>query len=220
MTKSNLELYFCRDSRALRPLWALEELGLDYKLVTMDFPPRVKFEGYREINSLGTVPTLIDGSLTMTESAAMCQYLVDRHAPQSSLSVKPTEQSYGEYLDWLFRSDATFTFPQAIFLRYEIYESPERLQPQVAQDYIQWLFARLRIVESALVGNQYLCANRFTMADICVGYALYLAMLLGFKKQMGDNTQAYLDRICQRDGFKRCLEKQAQLEPIFPVQSI
>ena len=47
-------LYPCRDSRSLRPLWALEEAGLSYELVKMPFPPRYRVEGYMEINPLGT----------------------------------------------------------------------------------------------------------------------------------------------------------------------
>ncbi len=68
-----MKLYHCRDSRSIRPLWALEELQLNYELNTMEFPPRYHQEGYIKINPLGTVPTFIDGPLTMTESAAICQ---------------------------------------------------------------------------------------------------------------------------------------------------
>ena len=66
-----IKLYHCKRSRSLRPLWTLEELGLDYELITMQFPPRLTYEGYLEINSLGTVPTLVDGDVTLTESTAM-----------------------------------------------------------------------------------------------------------------------------------------------------
>lgn len=211
---SGLKLYYCRDSRALRPLWALEELGIPYEYIGMVFPPRYTFEGYKEINPSGTVPTLVDGELTMTESSAMCQYLVEKYSLNSPLNVKPSEPAYGEFLNWMYRSDATFTFPQAIYLRYHVYEKDERKQPQVAKDYIIWLFARLRVVEDALETCDYLCAGRFTVADICVGYALYLAKLLGFEDQMGSNTRAYLERICQRPAFQRCLNIQEDLPSI------
>ena len=65
-----MKLYHCKDARSLRPLWALEELGLDYELVNMAFPPRATYPGYLNINPLGTVPTFTDGDLTMTESSA------------------------------------------------------------------------------------------------------------------------------------------------------
>ena len=65
-----MKLYHCTDARSFRPLWTLEELGLDYELVNMPFPPRALYPGYLAINPLGTVPTLVDGGLTlMTESS-------------------------------------------------------------------------------------------------------------------------------------------------------
>lgn len=63
---SDLTLYHCRDSRSLRPLWALEEMKINYKLIAMEFPPRYKVEGYLDINPIGTVPTLLDGVVTLT----------------------------------------------------------------------------------------------------------------------------------------------------------
>ncbi|MEC7605857.1 MAG: glutathione S-transferase N-terminal domain-containing protein, partial [Pseudomonadota bacterium] len=56
-----MKLYHCFNSRSLRPLWCLEEMGLEYELEVMPFPPRSEREGYLDINPLGTVPTLIDG---------------------------------------------------------------------------------------------------------------------------------------------------------------
>ena len=62
-----MKLYHCRNSRSVRPMWALEELGLSYDLVVMPFPPRFEYEGYLDINPLGTVPTFIDGDTVMTD---------------------------------------------------------------------------------------------------------------------------------------------------------
>lgn len=209
-----MKLYHCRDSRSLRPLWVLEELSLPYELVNMAFPPRYKHNGYLEINALGTVPTFLDDQLTMTESSAICQYLADKYSPNNiSLTVEHPE--YGNYLNWIHQADATFTFPQALILRYSRYESPERLQPQVVDDYKKWLNSRLRCIETALNGNKYLCAGKFTIADICVGYALFLAQEINHNEDFGPLTRAYLKRITEREAFKRALYCQKDLPPIF-----
>ena len=63
-----MKLYHCKDARSLRPLWCLEEMGLDYELINMEFPPRFNYKGYIDINPLGTVPAFVDGGATMTES--------------------------------------------------------------------------------------------------------------------------------------------------------
>jgi glutathione S-transferase len=202
-----MKLYHCRNARSLRPLWTLEELGLDYELVTMPFPPRAGYPGYLAINPLGTVPTLIDGDLTMTESSGICHYLADRHAP-NPLRVDPAEPAYGEYLNWLYRSDATLTFPQTIVLRYSQLEPEERRLPQAVEDYSIWFLSRLRSVESALEDRNYLCAGRFTVADIAVHYALYLGQSLGLDERYKPNCRDYLARLMQRDGFQRAMARQ------------
>ena len=40
-----MKLYHCKDARSLRPLWCLEEMGIDYELINMEFPPRFNYEG-------------------------------------------------------------------------------------------------------------------------------------------------------------------------------
>ena len=222
MNKITLTLYHCRDARSLRPLWALEALKLEcdikYQLINMEFPPRYKYQGYLDINPLGTVPTLVVSStehkITLTESAAICQYLVEKH-PESTLGLTIEHPEYGEYLNWLHRSDATFTFPQAIVLRYQRYESAERLQPQVVDDYKKWFASRIRSIESALANKSYLCAQRLTIADICVGYALFLANEIGLAECFGELTQAYLKRLMAEPSFQAALNKQAHLDKIF-----
>ncbi len=197
-----MKLYHCPGARSVRPLWTLEEMGLPYELEVMRFPPRLFREGYLEVNPLGTVPAFTDGALTMTESAGICQYLVDRYGP-TPLAVQPDEADYGLYLNWLHRSDATLTFPQTIVLRYTRLEPEERRLKQAADDYTQWFFARLRAVEAALAERDYLCAGRFTIADICVGFALYLAETLDLRKGFKPRTEAYYQRLSARPAFQK-----------------
>lgn len=199
-----IKLYHCQGARSVRPLWTLEEMGIDYELESMKFPPRMFREGYLDINPLGTVPAMTDGDTLMTESAGICQYLVDTYGP-SPLGLTPKDKDYGTYLNWLHRSDATLTFPQTIVLRYTRLEPKERRLQQAADDYTQWFFARLRSVEQAVTDNEYLCAGRFTIADIAVGYALYLAGTLGLREKFKPNTEAYLKRLEARPAFQRAV---------------
>ncbi|MFI4934362.1 MAG: glutathione S-transferase family protein [Caulobacterales bacterium] len=202
-----MKLYHCKNARSLRPLWTLEELGLDYELENMAFPPRAAHPGYLAINPLGTVPTFTHGELTMTESTGICHWLVDTHAP-SSLRVDPAEPAYGEYLNWLYRSDATLTFPQTIVLRYSQLEPAARRLPQAVEDYSVWYLSRLRCVESALEGREFLCADRFTIADIAVHFALFLGRTLGLDQRYKPNCQRYLEQMMQRPAFQRAMARQ------------
>jgi glutathione S-transferase len=195
-------LYHCTRARSMRALWTLYELGVEHELVTLRFPPRVHHKDYLQINPLGTIPCLVDGQTVLTESAAICQYLAERHGP-TTLAVRPDEPDYGAYLNWLHRSDATFTFPQTLVLRYERLEPPERRNPQVAGDYRKWFLARMRSVETALAGQDTLCAGRFTVADIAVSYALVLARELGIEEVFTPNISRYWAQISARPAFQR-----------------
>jgi glutathione S-transferase len=203
-----LTLYHCSDARSLRPLWCLEEMELDYELVNLPFPPRVFAKEYKEINPLGTIPFLVDGDTRMSESSGICHYLTQRYAP-TDLSVPVDHAEYGSFLNWLYFSDATLTFPQTLVLRYTILEPKERRLPQAAEDYAAWFSGRLRHVESALADRDFLVADRFTIADIAIGYGLFLASTLApLKDRLGPNASAYLERLKARPAFQRAQEKQ------------
>lgn len=195
-----IELYHCVDTRSFRALWALEEMGLDYRLHVLPFPPRVLAPDYLATNPLGTVPLLIDGDVRMTESAAIPQYLATRHGP-TPLAVGVDEPDYGLWLDWLHRSEATLTFPQTIVLRYTRLEPEERQLKQAADDYAQWFLSRLRHLTRALADREWLCAGRFTMADLCVGFALMSARDLGLDHKFSLEISAYWDRLAARPAF-------------------
>jgi glutathione S-transferase len=99
------------------------------------------------------------------------------------------------------RGDADF--PQTIVLRYERFETPERRLPQAAADYRRWFLGRLRTLEPVLAQQTSICAGRFTMADISVGYALLLAEYLGPEPEFPESVRYYLKQLKERDGFKR-----------------
>lgn len=203
-----ITLYHCVSARSFRPLWTLEELGLRYELKMLPFPPRVHRREYLDINPLGTVPFFTDGEVRMTESAAICHYLAVKHGP-GLLHVRPDEAAYGAFLNWLHFGEATLTFPQTLVLRYRYLETPERRQPQVAEDYQRWFLARLRSVDAVAGRQEYLC-DRFTVADISVGYALLLAEDLGLAEQFPQAVRSYWSRLKEREGFRRAMDAQRE----------
>lgn len=187
----------------------LEELGLPYTLRMLPFPPRALARHFLADNPLGTVPLLVDGDTRMTESAAMCQYLAARHSP-TQLDVPVTDPAHGAYLNWLHMGEATLTFPQTLVLRYTHFEPEERKQPQVADDYSRWFLARLKSIDAALQQQDFLCAGRFTAADVSVHYALMLASHLGLALQFPDAVRRYHQRLEQRPAYQRALQVQHQ----------
>ncbi|HEY8614625.1 glutathione S-transferase family protein [Phenylobacterium sp.] len=194
-----IELWHCPDARSFRVLWALEELGLEYRLHNLPFPPRVRAPEFLEVNPLGTIPALREGETFMSESAAIVQYLATRHAP-NDLLVPVEDPAYGAWLNWLHFGEATLTFPQTLVLRYGTFEKGKA--DAAAADYAQWFLSRLRHVDRALQDAEWLCAGRFTAADISVGYALLLANHLKLSEHFSPAVADYWRRLKARPGFQ------------------
>lgn len=208
-----MRLWHCKDARSFRVLWTLEELGLPYELATLPFPPRWAEPAFLETNPLGTIPYFEDGAAKMTESAAICEYLAVRHGA-GTLAVAPDDVDYGAWLNWLHHGEATLTFPQTLVFRYAMLEPPERRQPKVAEDYKRWFLARTVLAERALAdGRDFLCAGRFTVADISVAYALLFAQTLGHLEETGPHLQAWWARLQTRPGFIRAKAAQRTRQP-------
>jgi len=197
-----MKLWHCHNARSLRPLWALEEMGLEYDLELLPFPPRVFQKEFLSINALGTVPYFEDEEIKMTESTAICHYLVERYN-KHKFGLKPEHPEYGEYLNWLYHADATLTFPQTIYLRYTHLEQDHRKLPQAAEDYAKWFIARLRKLDAHIVDREFLCDKSFTIADIAIGYALHLGQSLGLDENYTEQVKNYLNRLQQRPAFKK-----------------
>lgn len=199
-------LYTCARSRGLRATWAAEEAGVELDLKVLPFPPRHLAPGYLETNPLGTVPLLIDGKARMTESCAIAHYLATRSGP-SELAIAPGEPDYAEYLDYTYHADATITFPQTVYMRFAIFEK-DKGWAGAGDAYAKWFWKRLVKVDERLQGREYLCADRFTVADICVGYALVLSKAVGLDEGVPESLKAYRERLTSRPAFKRAVERE------------
>ena len=198
-------LHHCAGARSFRCLWAAEEAGLDIDLRLWPFPPRVFAKAFKDINPLGTIPAWEEDGHLLTESAAICQ----RIAMGTDLEVRPDEADHLPYLNWLHRSDATLTFPLTIVLRYTRLEPEERKLPQAVEDYKGFFMGRARSIEEALSDSRdWLVADRFTIADICVGYAVHLSAGFGFDTELGPETQDWYARLKDRSAFHRALARE------------
>lgn len=179
---------------------------MDIDLRILPFPPRYLAPEYMAINPLGTVPMLVDGETRLTESCAIAHYLATRGG-YTPLAIAPGERDYGEYLDYTYHADATITFPQTVYMRFVLFEKDKGLQ-EAGQAYATWFHKRLIKVEQRLEDREYLCADRFTVADICVGYALILAESVGLDEGVPDSLKAYRARLTARPAYQRAFTRE------------
>ncbi|MFN3862866.1 MAG: glutathione S-transferase family protein [Erythrobacter sp.] len=201
-------LYTCARSRGLRATWAAEEAGVEIDLRILPFPPRYLAREYININPLGTVPMLVDGATRMTESCAIAHYLATRSG-YTPLAIAPGERDYGEYCDFTYHADATITFPQTVYMRFCLFEKDKGLQ-EAGQAYAKWFHKRLIKVEQRLEGREFLCADRFTVADICVGYALILAESVGLDEGVPHSLKDYRARLTARPAYQRAFAREEE----------
>lgn len=152
------------------------------------------------------------------------QYLATKYGA-SELTIDPSSDDYGEYLNWISHADATLTFPQTITLRYS---KLERGRCDVAaDDYAKWYLARLRMLDQSLQdGRDFLVGDKFTVADICIAYALFVSPCLGLKlldgtpvaDQYTPQVSAYLSRMTARPAFLAARERQKESLAAFQLE--
>ena len=203
-------LHHCEGARSFRCLWAAEEAGFALDLKMWPFPPRWLAKEFKDVNPLGTIPAWEEDGHLLTESAAICQ----RIAQGTPLEIRAEERDYLPYLNWLHRSDATLTFPLTIVLRYTRLEPKERRLPQAVEDYKGFFLGRAKSIEEALSdGRAWLVGDRFTVADICVGYAVHLSASFGYDSELGPLTQSWYARLKDRPGFKSARAREIAGRP-------
>ncbi|PZU12143.1 MAG: glutathione S-transferase [Sphingobium sp.] len=207
--RARVKLYHSANSRSFRVLWALEEVKIPYELELLEFPPRLTRPDYLEENPLGTVPLFVDGSVRMTESAAICHYLGAKH-PSRGLVPGHQDPNFGAFLNYLHFGEATLTFPQAVVLRYGRFEPEDRRSKQLVEDYSRWFLARARGIEVFLKLGDYAAGSMFTMADISVGYAVMLSQFTGLFDQLSEPIHQYFERLKGRQAFQRAVAAQTQ----------
>lgn len=195
-----ITLYHSKDSRSLRCLWLLEELGLPHQVEWVAFPPQLKQPEYLQINTNGTVPYLVDGESELRESAAILLYLANRHG-HGDCVVAVDSPLYGAMLDWLFYGETALAGPLSAALRYAMFLPRPQRNEVVAQDYREMMVQRLGVLDGALENGPYLCGETFTIADISVGYGLLLGELLGLAPRYPQRVADYLARLKDRPAF-------------------
>ena len=93
----------------------------------------------------------------------------------------------------------------------QVFPKPEERKLDVAEDYKLFFVGRARSIEAALTdGREWLTAGRFTVADICIGYAVMLALTLGLKDELGPDTLAWWGRLSAREGFLAARARQGE----------
>lgn len=195
-----MKVYFAPQSRAVRTVWLLEEIGLEYELERFTLGQKeMRAPEYTEINPNGRVPTLIDGDVTLSESTAIAQYLGAKYAPELTPGVDAA--NFAMYLQWLHYAEGMIMPPINTYVVETILLPPDRRNAEIAARALKLLNRVLGAAEAHMNGREYI-AGDFTVADTITGHAVIMSRRLGANFEHCPNLSAYADRLEARPAFK------------------
>ena len=200
-----LTVHFAPNSRAGRIIWLLEELGLEYNVNKMSFSPQdLKSEAHRARHPLGRGPVLEDDEITIYESGAIIEYILERHK-NGGLKPAVTNINYPRYLQWFHYTEGMVMPPINTIVVQTVLLPPERQDENILQQAKRLLVKTLFPVEKALKGSPYLIGE-FSAADIMLGHACFMSNRLGCVTEDMPELKNYVNRIDGRVAFKKAFE--------------
>ena len=166
-----MKLYGWPNSRSLRAAWALEEAAADYEYVPVDlFKGEARTPEFLALNPAGKLPVLVDGGLTLTESAAIVNYVSDRF-PASNL-VPHAAAARADCLRWMFFATTELEQPLWTIVKHR-FALPKARRVGGIENTAQWEFAEAaKVLDKAVGEREFICGNTFTGADILLARAL------------------------------------------------
>ena len=186
-----LVLYTNPQSRGRIAHWMLEEIGLPYETVWLDYGAPMKADDYLAVNPMGKVPALRHGAAVVTEAAAICAYLADCF-PEKNLIPPPGHANRAPYYRWLFF--AAGPLESAVTAKALGWQVPDGKSVMAGFGSFR---ETLDALEQALTPGPYLCGEQFTAADVYVGSSLGWGLLFGTIESR-PVFQAYAERLRAR----------------------
>jgi glutathione S-transferase len=167
-------------------------------------PATLKSPEYLRVNPLGKVPSLQDGDLTMFESGAILEYILEKYG-NGRLAPRAATPERGRFLQWVHFAEATAMPPLGAIAQHTLFKPESERIPAVVAEARHTATAVLNVLEQALTGKQYLLGVEFSAADIMMGYALLLTKWFGLLTDAYPNVSEYLERLEKRPGLQKAL---------------
>jgi glutathione S-transferase len=199
-----MKLYGIGKTRWNRPFWLMQEMGVEFETVIVD--PRLgehQSDEFRKLNPNGKLPVLVDGDVVLFESVAICHYLVEKFPDRDLMPKDPVERALVH--QWIMfcateLESALWRIDRHLF----IYPEEKRIPADIElakEDYLK----AARVLDAAMEGRNYLVVDRFSLADIVLGYVVVWA---GWENLLETTTNLarYRDRLLQRAAIPEALK--------------
>ena len=216
--RAMITVHHLENSRSQRVLWLLEELGLHYDVrryardrKTLYAPPELAL-----VHPLGKSPVITDGDITVAESGAIIEYLIDTHG-QGRLRPAQGTAEQRRYTYWLHFSEGSLMPPMLMKLVFDkVREAPvpffvkpvvRGIADKVTASYIAPNLTRLlAFMENELATRPWFAGDEFTAADIQMSYPIEAAQARAVLDERHPALQQWLARIQSRPAYRRALE--------------
>ncbi len=201
-----LTVHHLATSQSDRIVWLCEELGVVFDLKRYERDPvtRLAPAEYRALHPIGTAPVIADGNLVLGESAAIIDYIIHQYG-KGRLAVAPGEAGYSDYLFWFHFANGSFMPAAMMGLVAGILAAGGSAAVGALTERLDRAWD---MVEARLGESPYLAGADFTAADIMTLFPLTTMRLFAPRDIAGyPNIATYLQRIGERDAFKRAMAK-------------
>lgn len=193
------------EGRGFRVVWLLEEMGLAYRLRSVDLLAGAENDPeFLAVNPAGFIPAIQDGDVTMVESIAIMEYLIARYGP-TPLAPAPHDPAFPAYQQFLHLGEAGLAGTIQLVVVSRNFAPESERENWGAGWTLEQFKRQLGHVTRRLARAPYMAGEAFTASDISVTYALTLAQKAG-GIVLGEAEQAYMARTTGRAPYKRALE--------------
>ncbi|HEY0802144.1 MAG TPA: glutathione S-transferase [Steroidobacteraceae bacterium] len=212
-------VHHLNNSRSQRVLWLLEELGVPYdvKRYERDAKSMLAPPSLLAIHPLGKSPVIVDGDVTVAESGAIVEYLVEKYGGGRLIPPVGTPQRL-RYTYWLHYAEGSAMSPllfKLVFDRIAANPAPwpvsaiaRRIAGTVTNTFIAPNLQRhLDYMEAELDSRSWFAGEQFTAADVQMSFPLEIAVPRAGLDASRPKSMAFLDRIHARDAYKRALDR-------------
>ncbi|MBV1906401.1 MAG: glutathione S-transferase [Pseudomonadales bacterium] len=198
-----LKIYHVPRTRSVRVIWLCEELGIPYEVESISFDPEFRASPeWRKMNPVGKVPVLTDGDLTMFESGAMVQYILDRYG-NGKLQPAIGTPEHALYLQWSWFAEATFARPLGEIVSHGRAFAKTGVIPEVVAELQDRSHLCLQAIDQAVQNKDFLLGE-FSAADIMMGYTVMLTEMLAPSDNC-PNASAYWARLQERQACQKAI---------------
>lgn len=217
-----ITLHHLEKSQSIRILWLLEELGVPYdaKLYDRDPQTRLAPAAYKAVSPLGTAPVITDGAVTLAETNAIVDYILDSH-DNGRLRPKPGAPNRAKYLFWFHTSQGSL---QPLLTNKFVMSALTTRAPFLARPVAKGLVGALdnaffgprlnalfREIEKALAESKWFAGDTLTAADMVMGYSMELCFHRGGMTEAAyPNAFRFLKQMREYPSYVRAMEKDGK----------